>query len=99
MEFVVESDHKPLEMISLKNLTAAPPRLQRMLLKLHNYDLHIKYRPGKEMILPDGFSRLPNRQTNNNKIELDIKIDLVRFSTDCLKQLQLNTSKDAICTP
>ena len=25
--FVVETDHKPLEMISLKNLTPAPPRL------------------------------------------------------------------------
>ena len=32
--FVVESDHKPLEMIHLKNLTAAPPRLQRMLLRI-----------------------------------------------------------------
>jgi len=31
-KFIVESDHKPLEMIHLKNLTAAPPRLQRMLL-------------------------------------------------------------------
>ena len=30
--FVVETDHKPLEMISMKNLIAAPARLQRMLL-------------------------------------------------------------------
>ena len=33
-KFQVESDHKPLEMISLKNLIAAPPHLQRMLLRL-----------------------------------------------------------------
>ena len=33
-KFQVESDHKPLEMISLKNLIAAPPRLQRTLLRL-----------------------------------------------------------------
>ena len=26
-DFTVESDHKPLEMIALKNLVAAPPRL------------------------------------------------------------------------
>ena len=70
-----------------------------MLLRLHNYDLHIKYRPGKEMILPDGLSRLPNRQTNNKKIELYFKIDLVRFSTDRMKQFQLKTSKNAISTP
>ena len=30
--FMVETDHKPLEMIYLKNLIAAPVRLQRMLL-------------------------------------------------------------------
>ena len=45
-KFQVESDHKPLEMISLKNLMAAPPRLQRMLLRLQEYDLNIIYRPG-----------------------------------------------------
>ena len=28
---------------------AAPPRLQRMLLRLQEYDLSIIYRPGKEM--------------------------------------------------
>ena len=32
--FVAESDHKPLEMIAMKNLANAPPRLQRMLLEL-----------------------------------------------------------------
>ena len=30
----VESDHKPLESITKKPLSAAPPRLQRMLLQL-----------------------------------------------------------------
>ena len=53
----VESDHKPLEMISLKNLIAAPLRLHGMLLCLQEYDLSIIYRPGKEMTLADGFSR------------------------------------------
>ena len=46
--FIVETDHKPLEMISLKNLTVAPARLQRILLQLQMYDLVITYRPGKE---------------------------------------------------
>ena len=32
--FVLESDHKPLEMINLKNLAAAPQRLQRMFLRV-----------------------------------------------------------------
>ena len=32
--FVAESDHKPLEMIAMKNLANAPPHLQRILLEL-----------------------------------------------------------------
>ena len=50
-KFQVESDHKPLEMISIKNLIAAPPRLLRMLLPLQEYDLSIIYRPGRRILL------------------------------------------------
>ena len=41
-----ETDHKPLQMISLKNLTAAPAHLQRIL-HLQQYDLVIMYWPGR----------------------------------------------------
>ena len=58
--FVVESDHKPLEMICLKNLISAPVCLQRMLLRLQQYDMVITYRPGKEMLLADALSHLPS---------------------------------------
>lgn len=93
--FQVESDHKPLEMIQLKNLAAAPPRLQRMLLRLQNYDLHIKYRPGKELLLADGLSRLPIKQDpKSDHIELDLQINLVQFSTDRLNQLRTETNND-----
>ena len=60
--FVVETGHKPLEMISLKNLTSAPPRLQRMLLRIQGYDMTIKYRPGRDMLVADAMSRLPNNR-------------------------------------
>ena len=59
--FIIESDHKPLEMISMKNLIAAPVRLQRMLLRLQQYDMVITYRPGKEMLLADALTHLPSR--------------------------------------
>ena len=58
--FTVESDHKPLEMIHQKSLASAPPRLQRMLLQLQQYDVTIRYRPGKEMLLADALSRCPS---------------------------------------
>ena len=40
--FVAESDHKPLEMIAMKNLANAPPCLQRMLLELQRASQEIK---------------------------------------------------------
>ena len=46
--FIAESDHKPLEMIAMKNPAYAPPRLLRMLLELQRYDVTIKYRPGQQ---------------------------------------------------
>ena len=83
--FEVESDHKPLGMICLKNLTAAPPQLQRMLLRFQEYDMVIKYWPGNEILLADGLSRLPSKK-NKEVIDLDIKVDLVQFSTEKLTQ-------------
>ena len=53
----VESDHHPLEMIMKKNLSAAAPRLQRMLLKLQRYNFSLKYKPGKELVIAYTLSR------------------------------------------
>ena len=39
--FTIKSDHKSLEQISMKNLADAPVRLQRMLLRLQDYDFTI----------------------------------------------------------
>lgn len=54
---VVESDHKPLEMIFRKPLHQAPMRLQKMLLKLQKYQLQVTYKPGSELYIADTLSR------------------------------------------
>ena len=51
--FTIESDHKPLESISQKNLADTPAHLQCMLLHVEGYDYTICYHPSKEMALPD----------------------------------------------
>ena len=68
--FIAESDHKPLEMIAMKNLANAPPRLQRMLLELQRYDVTIKYRPGKEIQLADTLSCCPARASQEIKLDM-----------------------------
>ena len=66
---VVETDHKPLEVICKKSILAAPKRLQRMLLSLLRYDLVVVYRPGKEQVLADALSRLPVKTLEEEELE------------------------------
>ena len=54
--FTIESDHKPLESISRKNLADTPAQLQCMMLCLQGYNFTICYCPGKEMVIPDTLS-------------------------------------------
>ena len=54
---LVETDHKPLISISKKQLGDAPPRLQRLLLRIQKYDLVLEYTPGKYLVIDDTLSR------------------------------------------
>ena len=51
----VETDHKPLEQIFVKELNAAPKRLQQMLLRLQKYS-RVMYKKGRDMYLADTLS-------------------------------------------
>ena len=96
--FVVESDHKLLEMICLKNLISAPVHLQRMLLWLQQYDMVITYQPGKEILLADALSCLPSR-ANNSEIKLDLRVNAISisaFSSSQLTKTANETQKDPI---
>ena len=68
----VETDHKPLEYIFRKPLTAAPPRLQRMLLNLQKYDLDVIYnlKPIKSLFIADTLSRAPVKQVEATSEDL-----------------------------
>jgi hypothetical protein len=52
-DVTVETDHKPLTAIHKKALSAAPKRLQRMLLRLQRYTYNLVFRPGTDLILAD----------------------------------------------
>ena len=72
--FKVITDHKPLEAICKKPLWSTPPRLQRMLMRIQDYDYTLTYRPGRDMILADSLSRLPD-PTNKGEIHLDVRVE------------------------
>ena len=78
---VVQSDHKPLEAIYKKQISATTPRLQRMLLRLMKYSLRIEYLPGPQMFIADTLSRayLPHKPTDADR-ELADDIDVTVHS-------------------
>ena len=92
--FVAESDHKPLEMIAMKNLANVPPHLQRMLLELQRYDVTIKYRPGNQMQLADDLSCCPARASQ--EIRLDMRVDYIAFTKPWIEKLKDSMQRDPI---
>ena len=44
--FSVITDHRPLVMINDKPISSAPPRLQRMIVRLQSYNFTMTHRPG-----------------------------------------------------
>ena len=96
--FKVISDHKPLQSIFSKPLHAAPPRLQRMLLKVQGYNFDVDCRPGHTMTLADTLSHLPNTQ-NTAQLNLpchvdNMDIDLMNFFQDKQDKIKANTASD-----
>ena len=101
-EIEVESDHKPLEAIFAKPIAKAPPRIQRLLLRLQHYHLNVKYVPGKLMFIADALSRAHLETTNTNQgipdAETEMQIHLLvanlPISEQKLKEFQEATRAD-----
>ena len=93
--FTVISDHKPLEMICQKAISAAPARLQEMILKIQDYQYVVKYVPGKEIGLADALSRFPNPEDTAD-IDIDVRISHILFAESKLSEIKQQTSADPV---
>lgn len=102
-KILVESDHKPLEIIYKKPLVAAPKQLQRMFLHLQKYDIKIIYKPGSTMYLADTLSRAHlgnddrNEQCRDQIFSVFEEINMVDYlpiSSSSLKEIQSSSEAD-----
>ena len=97
---MILTDHKPLISISKKALVNAPPRLQRLLLRLHNYNTTLHWIPGKDMVFADHLRRnISCKESNEPTCEgLDLKVEniYVCASEDRCLSLAKETNKDEI---
>lgn len=62
---------------------------------LQVYQIRIEYKPGKEMTLPDTLSRFLNNRINDT-IDLDVRVDFVRFSRERPKDTHKKTNKGPV---
>ena len=92
-DVVVESDHRPLETIFKKPILTSPKRLQRMRLRLQNYNIQVIYERGTTMFLVDTLSRAylkgePERTTPRNDMRsikeraFALKLEKIRHGED-----------------
>ena len=59
----VQTDHKPLVSVWKKSIVCNSPRLQRLLLRLSQYDVNIEYLKGKDNVIADALSRVSPQPT------------------------------------
>ena len=87
----VENDHKPLEAIFRKPLIHAPPRIQRMMIRLQKYDISYEYRKGKELYIADTVSRA-HLQTGPEKKSMEFEQE-VEYYVHCVNRESQMSSK------
>ena len=96
----VKTDHQPLESIFKKDLSSAPKRLQRMLLRLQRYNLDVKYQKGEKMVMSDPLSRAyvddsPSQTEYCHELEQIVLADDLPISDARLNGFRKATASDA----
>ena len=88
------------EIISKKPLATAPKRLQRLLLRLRQYAVEIRYKPGPEMFLVDTLSRAYLLTTARSPAEEETErihaVDFLPISEPQLAETQRETAADSV---
>lgn len=92
---IVYSDHKPLESIITKPMHRAPRRLQGMLMRIHGYNVEIRYQKGVKMYISDMLSRayLPHPGTASEFEQVNM-VGYLPIRPERLKLLIAHTESD-----
>ena len=98
----VETDHEPLTSIWKKSIASTSTRVQRLLLRLLQYDIDIHYLPGKRNVIADALSRvspLPPKATDIKAInciaENELSVNIPASKTK-MEEFQESTCGDII---
>ena len=92
---LAESDHKPLESLFKKPLSMTPQRIQRMMLRVQQYDLIVKYRPGNQLHIADTLSRASQLESTSQAEEFEVHL-LVQISKEKADEFKRETDSDPV---
>ncbi len=96
----IQTDHQPLVNIVNKQVCDVSPRLQRLLLRVHKYDIKVKYIKGAENQVADALSRVtplppkPEDVRPDDLIPLNTLTTGIPASQSCLDRVRESTGKD-----
>ena len=94
-EVTIETDHKPLVSIMTKPLHQLSARMQRMRMRLQNYNLNVTYIKGSEMYIADTLSRAHSNSTEPSELfDKELSIASIGISQHMLHRIQEETKKD-----
>lgn len=106
IQFVFETDHKPLlQILQSKQLDELTPRLQRFRMRLLRFSYSVVYVPGKELIIADALSRSPRKTGSSADNDLESMADsYIRFVVNSLpvkdyylEKIRIEQQNDPIC--
>lgn len=97
----VQTDHQPLVAIVAKPLQKASPRLQRLLMRLHRYQIDkVTFVPGKHLYLADTLSRayLPEAVPDQSDLDEVVAIHTVQITDAARERLLIAYQADTTMT-
>ena len=92
-EVSIVTNHKHIVPIFKKDVATLSQRIQRILLRIHQFWVRISYKPGPELFIADWLSR--HNLTENKDAEIhgmDIKVDTIQTKInipECMSILQI----------
>ena len=96
---IVETDHLSLIPIFKKPLHLCPARLQRMMIQMQRFDIDVRFRPGKQIPVPDTLSRKSVSDTcpalsESLEVQVNFVMSSLPVSDKKLEEIKLQTEQD-----
>ena len=93
---IVETDHLSLIPIFKKPLHLCPARLQRMMIQMQRFDIDVRFRPGKQIPVPDTLSRKSVSDTcpalsESLEVQVNFVMSSLPVSDKKLEEIKLQT--------